>query len=117
MPLKQRVPKLKGFNNPFRVEYSPVNLDQLEACGESTVDPDVLVAKGLVRKGDFVKVLARGEITIEGRRAPRTAFRRLPRLPSRLQAVASRCCRCPSSRVARRSRATSSPTVDPRHYR
>ncbi len=63
MPLKQRVPKLKGFNNPFRVEYSPVNLDQLEACGESTVDPEVLVAKGFVRKGDFVKVLARGEIT------------------------------------------------------
>ena len=68
MPLKQRVPKLKGFNNPFRVEYSPVNLDQLEALGESTVDPEVLVAKGLVRKGDFVKVLARGEITIEDRR-------------------------------------------------
>ena len=63
MPLKQRVPKLKGFNNPFRVEYSAVNLDQLEACGESTVDPDVLVAKGLVRKGVFVKILARGEIT------------------------------------------------------
>jgi len=63
MPLKQRVPKLKGFNNPFRVEYSPVNLDQLEACGESTVDPDVLVAKGLVRKGVFVKILARGEIS------------------------------------------------------
>ena len=63
MPLKQRVPKLKGFNNPFRVEYSPVNLDQLAACGESTVDPAVLVAKGLVRKGDFVKVLARGEIS------------------------------------------------------
>jgi large subunit ribosomal protein L15 len=63
MPLKQRVPKLKGFNNPFRVEYSPVNLDQLAACGETAVDPDVLVAKGIVRKGDFVKVLARGEIT------------------------------------------------------
>ena len=63
MPLKQRVPKLKGFNNPFRVEYSPVNLDQLEACGESTIDPDVLVAKGLVRKGTFVKILARGEIS------------------------------------------------------
>ncbi|MEY4175037.1 MAG: ribosomal protein [Actinomycetota bacterium] len=63
MPLKQRVPKLKGFNNPFRVEYSPVNLDQIAATGETTVDPDVLVAKGLVRKGTFVKVLARGEIT------------------------------------------------------
>ncbi|MFM8311729.1 MAG: 50S ribosomal protein L15 [Ilumatobacteraceae bacterium] len=61
--LKQRVPKLKGFNNPFRVEYSPVNLDQIAATGETTVDPDVLVAKGLVRKGTFVKVLARGEIT------------------------------------------------------
>jgi large subunit ribosomal protein L15 len=63
MPLKQRVPKLKGFNNPFRVEYSPVNLDQIAATGETTVDPDELVAKGLVRKGTFVKVLARGEIT------------------------------------------------------
>ena len=63
MPLKQRVPKLKGFNNPFRVEYSPVNLDQLAACGESVVDPEVLVASGLVRKGTFVKLLARGEIT------------------------------------------------------
>jgi large subunit ribosomal protein L15 len=63
MPLKQRVPKLKGFNNPFRVEYSPVNLDQVAALGESSVGPEVLVASGLVRKGTFVKVLARGEIT------------------------------------------------------
>ena len=63
MPLKQRVPKLKGFNNPFRVEYSPVNLDQLAALGEADVTPEVLVARGLVRKNTFVKVLARGEIT------------------------------------------------------
>jgi large subunit ribosomal protein L15 len=64
MPLKQRVPKLKGFNNPFRVEYSPVNLDQLNDLAEGTVNPEVLVAAGLVRKGTQVKVLARGEITI-----------------------------------------------------
>jgi large subunit ribosomal protein L15 len=64
MPLKQRVPKLKGFNNPFRVEYSPVNLDQLNELGETVVTPEVLVASGLVRKGTFVKVLARGELTI-----------------------------------------------------
>ena len=63
MPLKQRVPKLKGFNNPFRVEYSPVNLDQVVALGESTVGPETLVASGLVRKGTFVKILARGEVT------------------------------------------------------
>ena len=61
--LKQRVPKLKGFNNPFRVEYSPVNLDQIAATGESAVNPEVLVAKGLVRKDTFVKVLGRGELT------------------------------------------------------
>ena len=63
MPLKQRVPKLKGFNNPFRVEYSPVNLDQLAATGETDITPEVLVAKGLVRKDTFVKVLGRGELT------------------------------------------------------
>ena len=63
MPLKQRVPKLKGFNNPFRVEYSPVNLDVVESLGESTVDPEVLVAHGIIRKGAYVKVLGRGEIS------------------------------------------------------
>ena len=63
MPLKQRVPKLKGFNNPFRVEYTAVNLDQIAALELAEVTTDVLVDRGLVRKGDFVKVLARGEIT------------------------------------------------------
>jgi large subunit ribosomal protein L15 len=63
MPLKQRVPKLKGFNNPFRVEYSPVNLDQLAGLGAASVSPETLIEAGLVRKGSFVKVLARGEIT------------------------------------------------------
>jgi large subunit ribosomal protein L15 len=67
MPLKQRVPKLKGFTNPFRVEYTAVNLDTLEALhtehGESTVGPDELHAHGIVRKDAFVKILARGEVT------------------------------------------------------
>ncbi len=63
MPLKQRVPKLKGFTNPFRVEYTAVNLDTLNDLGESTIDPDVLIAHGLLRKDAFVKVLARGEVT------------------------------------------------------
>ena len=63
MPLKQRVPKLKGFTNPFRVEYTAVNLDTLSELGASTIDPEVLIAHGLLRKGAFVKVLARGEVT------------------------------------------------------
>ena len=69
MPLKQRVPKLKGFTNPFRVEYAAVNLDTIEALDEATIDPDVLIGHGLVRKGAFVKVLARGEVDPQGRRA------------------------------------------------
>src|SRR5215204_4957836 len=60
MPLKQRVPKLKGFNNPFRVEYKAVNLhalgDLVEKLGDADVTLDVLVSNGIVRKGAYVKV-------------------------------------------------------------
>jgi len=67
MPLKQRVPKLKGFTNPFRVEYTAINLDTIAQLvaehGESTVTPEVLHAHGIVRKDAFVKILARGEVT------------------------------------------------------
>ncbi len=63
LPLSMRVPKLKGFNNPFRVEYQAINLDTLEASGLDDVSPESLVAKGLVSKGAFVKVLGRGEVT------------------------------------------------------
>ena len=62
MPLHMRVPKLKGFNNPFRVEYQAVNLDTLEASGLDQVSPESLHAKGLVSKGSLVKVLGRGEL-------------------------------------------------------
>jgi large subunit ribosomal protein L15 len=67
MPLKQRVPKLKGFNNPFRVEYHAINVDTLEdlasGLADNVITPDVLVEHGLLRKGAFVKVLARGELS------------------------------------------------------
>jgi len=63
LPLMQRVPKLRGFKNPFRIEYTPVNLDTLEALGADEVGPDQLVTAGVVRKGALVKVLGRGELT------------------------------------------------------
>ncbi|MFI9099838.1 50S ribosomal protein L15 [Streptomyces fildesensis] len=66
MPLHMRLPKLKGFKNPFRVEFQVVNLDKLTALypegGEVTVAD--LVAKGAVRKNQLVKVLGTGEITV-----------------------------------------------------
>ncbi|QMU72722.1 50S ribosomal protein L15 [Streptacidiphilus sp. P02-A3a] len=66
MPLHMRLPKLKGFKNPFRVEFQVVNLDKLNTLypegGEVTVEG--LVAKGAVRKNSLVKVLGTGELTV-----------------------------------------------------
>jgi large subunit ribosomal protein L15 len=58
-----RVPKLKGFKNPFRVEYQGLNLDVLEASGLTEVTPESLHELGLTHKGALIKVLGRGEVT------------------------------------------------------
>ena len=60
--LKQRVPKLKGFNNPFRIEYQAINLDVLDGLTEPDVTPGTLASHGLAHKGALIKVLARGKI-------------------------------------------------------
>jgi len=63
MPLHMRLPKLRGFTNPFRTEYQVVNLDKLTALfpDGGTVSVEDLVGKGAVRKGELVKVLGDGE--------------------------------------------------------
>jgi large subunit ribosomal protein L15 len=63
LPLMQRIPKLKGFNNPFRVAYTPVNLAALEALGQDTVTVETLVEAGLVRPKALVKVLGQGSLS------------------------------------------------------
>ena len=67
MPLHMRLPKLRGFKNPFRTEYQVVNLDRLTELfpdgGEVTVES--LVAKGAVRKGELVKVLGQGDAGVK----------------------------------------------------
>ncbi|GAA1238965.1 50S ribosomal protein L15 [Kitasatospora nipponensis] len=66
MPLHMRLPKLKGFKNPFKITFQVVNLDKLAELypqgGEVTVEG--LVEKGAVRKNSLVKVLGTGEITV-----------------------------------------------------
>lgn len=66
MPLHMRLPKLRGFQNPFRVEYQVVNVARLAQLypegGKITVDD--LVAKGAVRKGRLVKVLGDGDLSV-----------------------------------------------------
>ena len=66
MPIHMRLPKLKGFKNPFKVEFQVVNLDKL---GElfpqgGAVSVEDLVTNGAVRKGKPVKVLGQGDITV-----------------------------------------------------
>ena len=65
--LVMRTPKLRGFKNPFRVEYQVVNLDKLGELypkgGKVTIDD--LVAKGAVRKGEPVKVLGNGDVSVK----------------------------------------------------
>jgi large subunit ribosomal protein L15 len=62
MPYQRRVPKLKGFTNPNRVEYAPVNVEVISQYFTGEVTPADLYAHGLAHKGMPVKVLGRGEI-------------------------------------------------------
>ena len=66
-PMHRRLPKLRGFKNPFRVEFQAINLDTIEALFPEggTVTVEDLVAKGAVRKNQPVKVLGSGDITVK----------------------------------------------------
>jgi large subunit ribosomal protein L15 len=66
MPIHMRLPKLKGFKNPFKVEFQVVNLDRIATLfpDGGAVGVDDLVAKGAVRSGLPVKVLGSGDISV-----------------------------------------------------
>ncbi len=66
MPMHMRLPKLKGFKNPFRVEYQVVNVAQLAALFPQggAIGVDELVAAGAVRKNEPVKVLGNGDLNV-----------------------------------------------------
>ena len=66
MPIHMRLPKLKGFKNPFKVEFQVVNLDRIGSLFPEggTVGVEELVAKGAVRDGHPVKVLGQGELSV-----------------------------------------------------
>lgn len=66
LPLQMRLPK-RGFKNINRVEYVPINLGRIQAIADKykldTIDLETLVAKGIVKKTDKIKLLGRGELT------------------------------------------------------
>ena len=65
MPIQMRLPK-RGFKNPNRVAYTPINLERLQAISEkyntTTIDVDMLIANGIISKTDKIKILGNGEI-------------------------------------------------------
>jgi large subunit ribosomal protein L15 len=64
-PLQRRIPKLKGFNNPNRVEFTVVNVERLADFGSgATVTPDNLREAGLVKKRGRIKVLGQGDLNV-----------------------------------------------------
>jgi large subunit ribosomal protein L15 len=67
MPIHMRLPKLKGFKNPFKVTYQVVNLDKINELfpDGGDVTPAELVARGAVRKGQPVKVLGQGDLSVK----------------------------------------------------
>ena len=67
MPLHMRLPKLRGFNNPNRVEFQPVNVGRIAELfpSEGAVTVEDLVAKGAVRGGRLVKVLGTGDVAVK----------------------------------------------------
>lgn len=64
-PLQRRIPKLKGFKNPNRVEFTVVNVDRLsDFDAGATVTPDDLREAGLVKKRGKIKVLGQGDLEV-----------------------------------------------------
>lgn len=94
MPLQRRVPKF-GFKNINRVEYTPINLDVIQAYVEEnnveTISIDDLVERGLVGTNDLVKVLGRGElkakIVIEGNKFSSSAIEAIEKLGGEAKTV------------------------------
>ncbi len=66
MPIHMRLPKLKGFKNPFKVEFQVVNLDRISELfpDGGTIGVAELVSHGAVRKNQPVKVLGQGDIAV-----------------------------------------------------
>jgi large subunit ribosomal protein L15 len=67
IPLHMRIPKLRGFKNPFKTTYQVVNLERLESLYPKggTVTAEDLATKGAVRKGEPVKVLGNGDLSVK----------------------------------------------------
>jgi large subunit ribosomal protein L15 len=90
MPLHRRIPK-RGFKNIFRVEYAVVNLDRLEAVGETEITPDVLRKAGVVRTKKPIKILGTGELksalTVKAHKFSKTAQEKITKAGGKFEVL------------------------------
>ena len=121
LPLAQRIPKLKGFHNPFRVAYAVVNLDTLDDFRRRRGHPrDPGGRRAWSRKGALVKVLGRGELHRAVRVEVHAVSASRPRRHRGRRRQVELSCPCPSATAGRRRGATPSPTgslVHPGYWR
>ncbi len=90
MPLHRRIPK-RGFKNIFREEYAIVNLDRLEAVGETEITPDVLRKAGVVRTKKRIKILGNGELksalTVKAHKFSKTAEEKITKAGGKFEVL------------------------------
>ena len=90
MPLHRRIPK-RGFKNIFREEYAVVNLDRLEAVGETEITPDVLRKAGVVRTKKRIKILGNGELksalTVKAHKFSKTAEEKITKAGGKVEVL------------------------------
>jgi large subunit ribosomal protein L15 len=90
MPLHRRIPK-RGFKNIFREEYAVVNLDRLEAVGETEITPDVLRKAGVVRTKKRIKILGNGELksalTVKAHKFSKTAEEKITKAGGKFEVL------------------------------
>ncbi len=92
MPLHRRLPK-RGFVNIFRQEYAVVNLERLAGLGESTITPDLLRNRGIVKGNDPIKVLGNGELnaalTVQAHKFSKSAQEKITRAGGKAEVISA----------------------------
>jgi large subunit ribosomal protein L15 len=90
MPLHRRMPK-RGFKNVFREEYAVVNLDRLDAVGETEITPDVLRKAGVVRTKKRIKILGtgnvKGALTVKAHKFSKTAEEKITKAGGKFEVL------------------------------
>jgi large subunit ribosomal protein L15 len=90
MPLHRRLPK-RGFTNIFREEYAVVNLDRLEALGETEITPEVLKKAGVVHTKKPIKILGNGELktalTVRAHKFSKTAQEKITKAGGKFEVL------------------------------